>query len=85
LRIFLFAPLPEERVRLVEKETDVGARSFGEDVGENLLRFANVLGDDRTDIDDVQVALQASGDCLRCKRFAGAWRSRKQAAHTARR
>ena len=71
--------LAEERVGLVEEQDAVDPVGLREDPVEVLLGLADVLVDDRREVDDVEVEPEVAGDDLGRHRLAGA-RSRRRTA-----
>ena len=64
--------LAEDRVGLVEEQHAVDAVGLGEDPVEVLLGLADVLVDDRREVDHVEVEAEVAGDDLGRHRLAGA-------------
>ena len=63
-RVAHLGALAEERVGLVEEQHAVDAVGLGEDPVEVLLGLADVLVDDRGEVDDVEVEAELAGDDL---------------------
>ena len=74
-------PLAEDRVRLVEQEDAVDAVGLVEDAVEVLLRLADVLVDDRGEVDDVEIEAEIGGDDLGRQRLAGPRVAGEQCGH----
>ena len=72
VRVAHLAALAEDRVGLVEEQHRVDPAGLGEDPLEVLLGLADVLVDDRGEVDRVQVQAELGGDHLRRHRLAGA-------------
>src|SRR6266849_150038 len=64
------APAPEESVRLVEQEAATGLLGGVEYPAKVLFGLADVLTDDLTQVDPVEVQAEAVGEYLRCECLA---------------
>ena len=78
VRVLHLRALPEQGVRLVEEQQDVEALRLVEDPFEVLLGLADVLVDDRRQVDPEQVEAQLGGDDVRGERLAGAGAAAEQ-------
>ena len=78
VRVLHLGALAEDRVGLVEEQHGVRARRGSEDALEVLLGLADVLVDDRREVDDVEVEAELAGDDLGGHRLAGARVAREQ-------
>lgn len=81
VRVLDLRPLPEDGVGLVEEQYGVGAVGLGEDALQVLLGLADVLVDDRGELDDVEIEAEFGGDDLGGERLAGAGLAREQSEH----